>query len=360
MVASRLIPTILFRAPALAGAAFCALILLALPSCGEDRRSPDWENAAPAEAPAAENPAAAEPPAAGQDGSAHETAEASPSARPSASGGPGLRFVAYNVENWLIMDREVNRRDGKDAPKPETEKRAVIKILAKHRPDVVGLCEIGGQGDLDEIRQRLKASGIDLPHAHLTSGSDEVRRLGLLSRFPITHTAKPAETDFRIHGRTFSINRGILDASIQARGKTYRFIGVHLKSKRDSEDADQETLRVGEARLLRRHVDAILGADPNARLVVYGDFNDTRQSRTFKTVTGNYNSPGYLTPVPCRDSRGHAWTHHWRPQDVYSRIDFVTVSRPLRREVDFKTSYLADDSNWDDASDHRPLVVIFR
>jgi endonuclease/exonuclease/phosphatase family metal-dependent hydrolase len=181
----------------------------------------------------------------------------------------------------------------------------------------------------------------------------------LLSRFRISSTARPAETDFRLQGRTFSINRGVLDATIQARGKSYRFVGVHLKSKRPVEEANEEEMRVHEARLLRRHVDALLQEDSRARLIVYGDFNDTRPSRAFKTVTGSYNDPGYLTALPVKDSRGHAWTHHWVPQDVYSRIDFITVSRALRPETDFRASCIIDDADWDQASDHRPLMAIF-
>ena len=119
-------------------------------------------------------------------------------------------------------------------------------------------------------------------------------------------------------------------------------------------------MRVSEARLLRRHVDSILAADPEARLVVYGDFNDTRPTATIKTVTGAYDSPGYLTAVPFKDSRGHSWTHYWRPHDIYSRIDFLMVTRPLRSELDFKASYIVDDPEWLDASDHRAVLAIFR
>ena len=119
-------------------------------------------------------------------------------------------------------------------------------------------------------------------------------------------------------------------------------------------------MRIHEARLLRRHVDAILQADPQARLIVYGDFNDTRPSKAFKTVTGSYNDPGYLTAIPFKDSRGEAWTHHWALHDIYSRIDFVTVTRALRPEVDFESSHLIDDPGWDQASDHRPMLAIFK
>ena len=257
------------------------------------------------------------------------------------------------------MDRYVDRKNLKGAPKPESEKEAVVQLLTRHAPDVIGLCEIGEATDLAEIQEDLKAAGLDLPHSHYTGGADPTRHLGLLSRFPITSTAKPAESDYQLAGQTFAINRGILDATVEARGKSYRFLGVHLKSKRDSEQGDQEAIRLNEARLLRRHVDSILATNADARLVVYGDFNDTRATPAIKAITGNYNDPTYLTAIPAKDSRGQAWTHHWALHDIYSRIDFIMVSRGIRSDVDFQAAKIIDDADWDKASDHRAVLAVF-
>lgn len=344
------------RAPDSARAVFCATLALAVSGCGKKSGTPDWHGPAGSTAAAAEifqAAAPAPPPAPPPVAAAVLTPEAAP-----ATG--DLRFIAYNVENWLTMDRYVNQKPMKNAPKPAAEKQAAIQILVHNAPDVVGLCEIGETGDLAEIRQALKAAGLDLPHSQYTGGSDPVRHLGILSRFPITPAAQPAPLEYQLKGQTFAINRGILDTTVHARGKSYRFLGVHLKSKREIEDADQEEMRVHEARLLRRHVDAILKGEAAARLIVYGDFNDTRPSKAFKTVTGNYNDPGYLTAIPFKDTRGEAWTHYWALHDIYSRFDFVAVSRALKPEVDFRASHIIEDPAWSAASDHRPLLAIFR
>lgn len=345
------------NAPRLVRLAVCTTLVFGITSCGKSNGTPDWDHS-DGEAPAIEETSSKAP----EPDPLPESpaARATPAADLPLGSSAGFRFIAYNVENWLTMDRFVDNKQLKNSPKPESEKQAVIKLLANNKPDIIGLCEIGEAKDLAEIQESLKTAGLDLRHSYYTGGSDPIRHLGLLSRFPITSTAKPAETDFRIQGRSFSINRGILDATIEARGKSYRFLGVHLKSKRAIEEADQEEMRIHEARLLRRHVDALLQKDPQARLVVYGDFNDTRPTKTMKTVTGSYNDPGYLTALPAKDSRGHAWTHHWALHDIYSRIDFITVSRALRPEVDFRASHIVDDPDWDKASDHRPLVAIFK
>jgi endonuclease/exonuclease/phosphatase family metal-dependent hydrolase len=339
--------------------ATAAALLLAACEKSASPAAPETPAATPAET-AVSPPSTDATQAAAEPTPSPERPAADPAAPPVSPSTAGLRFIAYNVENWLTMDRRVQNQTLPATPKPEEEKAAAITLLHRHAPDIVGLCEIGTAADLAEIQQRLKQAGTDLPHLHYSGGSDEVRHLGLLSRFPITSTAKPAETSFSLQGRTYHINRGILDATVEARGQSFRFLGVHLKSKREVDEFDQEEMRVQEAHLLRRHVDSILAENPDARLVVYGDFNDTRPSAAFRTATGTYNSPGYLTAIPAKDRNGHSWTHHWSYQDIYSRIDFVTVSRALRRETDFQASRILDDPEWSAASDHRPILAIFR
>ncbi|HVJ46983.1 MAG TPA: endonuclease/exonuclease/phosphatase family protein, partial [Luteolibacter sp.] len=208
--------------------------------------------------------------------------------------------------------------------------------------------------------QLLKSAGIDLPHSHYTGGSDQTRHLGFLSRYPITATGKPEKTEFQIQGKLFSWNRGILDVTIDANGRPYHFLGVHLKSKREVEEGDQEEIRRSEARLLRRHVDQILEKNPDERLVVYGDFNDTRSSVAGKHAVGSYNDPKYLTAIPAADSVGTRWTHFWALHDIYSRIDFITVSKALKSDTIFDEAKILDDPEWEKASDHRAVLAIFR
>lgn len=352
-------PSAILRTPVIAGVLFCHLLFLA--SCKKNS-TPAWDQtgtAPPATGVFAEPSAKPEPaPNAAQEPPPPAPAETTESTNTSTSG--GFRFIAYNLENWLLMDRRVEKQNLKNAPKPESERAAAITLLAKQKPDIIGLCEIGQKSDLAEVQSRLKSAGVDLPHLHYTGGTDETRHLGFLSKFPITSTATPAETRFKMNGMDYGINRGILDATVDIRGTSYRFLGLHLKSKREVEGIDQEEMRIHEAKLLRRHLDSILATNPKARLVVYGDFNDTRPTRTIKSVTGGYTDAGYLTAIPCQDKAGTYWTHYWKPHDIYSRIDYVFVSRELRRHVDFRASHIVDDPLWKEASDHRPLLAIFR
>jgi len=357
MSIGRITRCLITRTPGLPGVILLVVIALAVAGCGKKSSTPEWGGPSASlsiAAPEASNSVTtAASSAAGLPGGGGLT--------PAAGGSPGgLRFIAYNVQNWLTMERYVNKKLVNSQPKPAAEKAAVIKLLVHNTPDVVGICEIGEAHDLAEIQQALKAAGLDLPYSQYTGGADPVRHLGLLSRFPLTAPATPAVIEYQMNGQSLAINRGILDAAIATNGKSYRLLGVHLKSKREIEQADQDEMRIHEARLVRSHVDGILKADANARLIVYGDFNDTRPTKAFKAVTGSYNAPGYLTAIPFKDTRGEAWTHYWSLHDIYSRFDFVLVSRALKPEVDFRASHIIDDPIWSDASDHRPLLTIFK
>lgn len=268
----------------------------------------------------------------------------------SGRGEPGpFSFIAYNVKNWLVSYQTKE--------KSVEAKAAVIRMLLKGEPDIIGLSEIGSENDVREIQGDLKDAGIDLPHIFHTGGADKIRHLAIISRFPIVGTVSP---DLSIPGKDYSVQRGILDATIRIGEGEVRFIGLHLKSKRPVPDFDEAVIRVDESKVVREHLDTIFEADPDTMIITYGDFNDTTRSLSTRMITGRYNSKKAMKPVDLKDSRGENWTHNWDYQDIYSRIDFVTVSRGISSHVDSEASGIIDEDFWEQASDHRPLLVKFR
>lgn len=259
-----------------------------------------------------------------------------------------FRFVSYNLKNWLSSSQ--NPEKSKDS------KKAIVNVLTSSNADIIGLSEIGSETDVREIQKLLKIAGKDLPFFHHTGGTDPIRHLAIISRFPIISTKQPEIT---IAGTDHSMQRGILDTTIQVKGQTVRFIGIHLKSKRIVPNYDQAQLRVLEAEHVRKHIDSIFSTHADSSLIVYGDFNDHIQSLSTKTILGNYRSPFYLTPVHIADQRGEKWTYYFQSQDSYSRIDFITVSKNLKPHIDKSVTGIIDISGWDKASDHRAIRVGF-
>lgn len=270
-----------------------------------------------------------------------------------------VRFLSYNLKNYLTMKRYA---DGKahDSQKPESEIAQVIHIIESAQPDILGVCEIGTDKDLKNLQDRLKKAGVDLPHSHRTYGGDSVRALAILSRYPILSWALPKQMSYQLEGRPFKISRGILDVTIQLPDKKVRFLGVHLKSKRPSEQADQELMRRNESMLLRKHINIILNAHPETLLIAYGDFNDTKRAKAIYTIKGRSHSKNHMEMLELKDSRGENWTHNWKREDIYSRFDYVMANKNLAPLINRKASRILDPENWDQASDHRALLLIIK
>lgn len=344
------------RAPRSAGALFLAIARLAaaamlvlawlLASACREKHTPDWH-------------AASQPPVA-QPELAPPSRPPPRAAHPPAATSGELRLVAYNLQNYLRMERLKDGMVVPDAPKPEASIAALVRILVDLRPNVLGVAEIGTPEDARDLQRRLAAAGLDLPHLEFTHGSDPVRRQALFSAWPITTRQSVTTRTFVIHGQRSALLRGFLDVTIDFHGTPVRFVGAHLKSRRDVPDYDQQLQRHAEAQLLRDHLDKIFQADPQAAVVVYGDFNDTPQSPTLRTITGPRNQPGALDPLDLTDAHGLRWTHFWASEESYSRIDYICLSPSLAHRADRSASRVAHPANWQAASDHRPLLLVLR
>ncbi len=270
-----------------------------------------------------------------------------------------VTLVVYNVENYLAMERRVGGKVVPDAPKPEKEIAALLEGLVEVAPDMLGVSEIGGPSFVADLQERLRARGIDLPHTELvrdSSGND--RNVAFLSRFPIVQRRSRDDYVYALDGVRHAFQRGVLDVEVEIRPDyRLRYVGLHLKSKREVPEGDQALMRLSEARLARAHIDRIFEEDPDVNLIVAGDFNDYRSEPPVRTVQGTYRSPEFLASLTLADEFGFRWTHHWAFADVYSRIDFVLYSEGMAREIDRKASRIHHWKGWREASDHRPLVV---
>lgn len=337
------------NAPSFLGA-FLLTVIFSLSACEKKNSTPPWDG----ESVSAESAAKAD--AVENTPSKDEKAPESGDSKTAKTG--SVRFVAYNLKNWLTMDRYVDRKPVGSTQKPEEERDALVSILKEAQPDILGVCEIGTEDDLADLQKRLKGAGIDLPHTFHTGGVDDTRRLGLLSRFPITSTRVPEDLNYELGDRTRGMSRGILDATVDSPAGELRLLGVHLKSKREIPDADQEMMRRAEAHLLRREADSILSENPDTQLIVYGDMNDTRQASAMRTIKGPRNGEKSLKMAYLRDSRGESWTHFWSYQDVYSRFDYILMSPPLVSKIAWDDCRVLDDESWGEASDHRALLLI--
>jgi endonuclease/exonuclease/phosphatase family metal-dependent hydrolase len=276
----------------------------------------------------------------------------------SPAGAAPFVVMSYNVENWLTTNRYIGNKSIPSAPKPDSEKNAVVDVIASHRPDILGVVEMGSRDDLEDFRARLKAKGLDYPHVEWHEGIDPDRHVALLSRFPIVAHESQDHVAFDLDGRPQAIQRGILDVTVEPQpGWRLRLIGLHLKSRRVTPDADQEALRAREAWFVRKYLDGIFEKDSKARLLLYGDLNDTKDQYSIKQIQGSMRAPGRLTDIRIADDRGERWTHYYLVADEYSRIDYLMASPALRGDIDTKKSGIDSSPAWRKASDHRAIFT---
>lgn len=282
--------------------------------------------------------------------------EVTPTKSPSLTG--ELKIATYNVENYLSMTRRINGKLHTEAGKPDFEKESVVRMIGAVNADVLGLMEIGEPRQLEDLQRRLGKAGLNYPFAEYLQGHDTTRRIALLSRYPIVERHSQGDLALWVGGVTLHSPRGILDITVEpSPGYRVRILCVHLKAKLEVAEYKESDLREAEAREIRRYVRDILRSDPSTRLVLMGDFNDTKNEKAIWQITGKPDWPDSLKAMPLTDDRGELWTEYWGAADIYSRIDYIMVAKRLESEIDPTQSGIARPPYWKEASDHCPLYL---
>jgi endonuclease/exonuclease/phosphatase family metal-dependent hydrolase len=274
------------------------------------------------------------------------------------AGAESLVIATYNVENYGPANRMTEAGYRKDYPKPEAEKRALRSVLRALNADVVVFQEMGGAAHLDELRRDLRTEGLDYPHAALATASDADRHLAILSRRELRGVTTHTDLAFAYFGEKETVKRGLLEATVATAAGDVTIFALHLKSRftERRDDPASAIRRAGEATAIR---DRVLKRFPDpaaARFVILGDCNDSRSSKAvgFLQKRGKTEVAKLL---PAADSRGETWTHAYRKEDSYTRVDQVLVSPLLFPAVRGAAARIHDGPGVREASDHRPIMV---
>lgn len=263
----------------------------------------------------------------------------------------------YNVRNYVNSRPAGEGQKYATRAKPPVEVEALVRIIKEINADILGVCEMGPPDRFDDFKQRLAEANLGYTDFEYVQAADEERHLALLSRFPIIARKSAANVGYEINGKVEKVRRGFLDVTVQVTPDyRLRLVGAHLKSKLPSLEGEA-LVRRHEAQQLRKHLDAILLAEPQTNLVCYGDFNDTKDQPMFSEITGVRGTPTYMADMWAKDSLGDRWTHYWKTADLYSRIDYLLVSPALYREVVKEKSTVYRGPDWEVASDHRAVYA---
>jgi endonuclease/exonuclease/phosphatase family metal-dependent hydrolase len=275
-----------------------------------------------------------------------------------SGGAETLTLATYNIENYGPANRVTESGYRKDYPKPEAAKQALRSVLRAINVDVLVLQEMGGQIYLDELRRDLSAEGLVYPHAVLLAGGDVDRHVALLSKRPLIATTQHTDMEMRYFGQREGVKRGLLEAKLAVADGELTIFALHLKSRYTDRPDDplSSIRRASEATAIRDRV-LLRCPDPaTTRFVVLGDCNDDKASKAL-TFLQQRGKTAIAELLPAADSRGESWTHAYRKNDAYTRVDHVLVSAALRPVVVGGVARIYDGAGWHEASDHRPVIV---
>ncbi|MEO0055847.1 MAG: hypothetical protein RLZZ50_1794 [Verrucomicrobiota bacterium] len=269
-----------------------------------------------------------------------------------------LVVATYNARNYTSADRLTPDGFRPDYPKPEAEKTALRQVIKATGADVIALQEMGGPGYLSELRRDLAAEGLDYPFGEAMLAADEHRGLAVLSRVPLGAITRHVDLLAKRRGaeEPEAVRRGLFQVEVPRASGAITLFVLHLKSRLavDRDDPLAEDQRVAEAQAVRDRILRVFPDPSKARFLVLGDFNDLPGSRAFEAME----SRGKLKVaswVSALDSRGHAWTHSFASQGLYSRFDHVFVADGWRHAI--TRAWIEDSEATALASDHRPVVV---
>jgi endonuclease/exonuclease/phosphatase family metal-dependent hydrolase len=278
-----------------------------------------------------------------------------------------FRIATYNVETYL--DQPTASRHAVKSAEARAKVRESIRAM---NPDVLALEEMGSTNALLELRSSLKADGQDFPFWEHIQSYDTNIHVAVLSKFPIVARRPHTNELFLLDGKCFQVKRGFVELDIQAATNfTFTLLAAHLKSRLTTPDADEAEERLGEARVLRGLIDTRLAKNPDAKLVVLGDFNDEKDSAAMKKVIGHgkfkltdtrpaeRNGDNAPPEPPYFEPRNVVWTYFYGKNDTYARIDYILLSPGMKQNWLASETYIPAIPNWGTGSDHRPIVAGF-
>jgi endonuclease/exonuclease/phosphatase family metal-dependent hydrolase len=269
---------------------------------------------------------------------------------------PGkLTLMAYNVENMFDVFDDPYASDETMQPKSRASIERVAMTIRQINPDVIGISEVENAGILRAMVNEMLA---DMGYRHISvlpTNSDRGINLGVISRVPIVSLTSHRFMELTLpdESRTWTFARDLLKVTVQATPEQRMdvFI-VHFKSRHDSGgDPMSAKWRMAEHTMAQKKISDILKNDPQAWVVIMGDFNDTPDA------------PGIQAYAPMLHDV-HARLDPDRPITYLkgryrSVIDYIFASPALYQRLD-SVGIPTNEAELLEGSDHAPVWATFR
>ena len=264
--------------------------------------------------------------------------------------GDTLTVASLNVLNLFDDQDDPYHGDEKTGTKLRKDLILLAESIRQVDADILVLQEVENRGYLELFNRALLAD-LGYQHVVLTEGND--RRgidVAILSRLPVGPVISYRHLRFPdTNGKEMSFSRDLLHAHIlPGKGPPLHVLAVHFKSQYGGKKAD--------ARAVRGVLDDILKSDPQAHVLLCGDFNDTIDSVPLQTIlgSGKKEMTSFFSDVPEKERV----TYNKEP--YRSMIDFIFAS-PAMAKLYEKGSYeILPGGPSQTGSDHNAVIARFR
>ncbi len=268
-----------------------------------------------------------------------------------------LTVASYNVLNLFDDEDDPYHADEGTATKSRDQLELLAQSITELNADVVAFQEVENRFYLQRFVDVFLS---ELGYCHVVHFEGNDTRgidVCLVSRVPIGPVRSHRHLNFP--GPDDSVrrfNRDLLAVTIEPPGADPLEVWVvHLKSNSGGREF-AEPVRMAEAKQVRKLLDQQLGADPQARILVVGDFNDTWESETIQTIVGE----GSMALWSASSELGDESPATYNQGEFQSMIDFILCSPAMAKSYVEGSFQVASGSPETTGSDHNPVSVRFR
>ena len=267
-----------------------------------------------------------------------------------------LVVATYNILNLFDDVDSPYHADETTPAKPREELEHVAETIRALDADVIAFQEVESRGYLKRFVDVFLG---DMGYDHIVhyEGND-VRGIDvcLVSRVPVGPVATHRHVKFSgPDGRQRQMSRDLLSVTLLQPGKSPLEVWVvHLKSNSGGREF-AEPIRLAEAQYIRSQLDQRLAADPEAAIMLMGDFNDNWESPTLKTIVGS--GPTALQLPLSEPAIKSLITYNKEP--YRSMIDFILCSPALASQYVPDSYRTIPGEVKTSGSDHNPVTARF-
>ena len=265
--------------------------------------------------------------------------------------------AAYNILNLFDEHDDPYKEDEGTPAKPRAEMERLAESIRALNADVIAVEEVENRFYLDRfVNVFLPEMGYQ--DVVLFEGNDgRGIDVGLISRIPVGEVSSRRHLRFPGHdGGEARFNRDVLAVTLEPKNaEPFEVWVVHLKSNAGGRE-EAEPIRLAEARELRRLLDEELTENPEARIIVTGDFNDTPESETIKTIVGAGTNALWSAGSDLNDPAAVSYNQG----EFRSVIDFMLCSPAMQKEYVKGSFQIPQGAVETTGSDHNPIKATFK